>query len=197
MDRDARALLSLIGQSYYDPAGVARILNALRLNRGILWSGFLAVVCISVIVLELSLMSVELPNREVLFPLSPFGQAAVLAVLLTLLIFAIYFTGQMLGGKGRFPGALLLVSWWQVMAVTTQLLVMALVLVVPGLAGLVVTLAYVYMLVSLLHFINVLHGFDNLFMALATVVIAFLGAAVGLAILLAIIGVGAMQQGSL
>ena len=52
--------LIFIGGSLSDPKGTARALEAMRFNRGILWSMLAAVVCVSVIFTTLSVAAKEL-----------------------------------------------------------------------------------------------------------------------------------------
>ncbi len=69
-------------------------------------------------------------------------------------------------------------------------------LLFPPLAGIVTLAGLAWLVFSLLHLVNVLHGFDNLFTALATVVIGVVGISFGLALLLSLIGV-TLQGGTL
>ena len=189
---EARAILSLIGRSFVDPRGVARLLNGLRLNRGILWSALAAVVCLSVLMMTAAIAVSGLEEGHPLFALTPFTLAIVLGSSLVAMVFAFYFTGQMLGGTGRFPGALILMTWWQVMALAVQALQLVALGLSTWLAEAISLLGFGYLIVSLAIFIDVLHGFDNIFKAAGTVVLAVLGISFGLALLMTLIGVATL-----
>lgn len=184
-------VIQFVGRSFRDPKGVAQMLNAMRLNRGILWSMMVVVICLSVIMMVATVSLTPSPADSQFVSLSPFGLAVMLGSVLVAMVFAFYFTGQMLGGTGRFPGALLLLTWWQAMGVAVQVLQIVIVLIMPPLAGVVTLAGFAYLTVALVLAIDVLHGFNSIAKAIATVIIAFLGTAFGLALILTLVGVTA------
>ncbi len=181
---------NFIGRSLIDPKGTAQMLNALRLNRGILWSMMAVVICLSVLMMVATVALFPAPASQ-LMNLSPFGLAVLLGSILIAMVFAFYFTGQMLGGTGRFPGALLLLTWWQAVGMTIQVLQLLVVIILPGLAGFVSLAGFAYLTVVLVLAIDVLHDFKSIGKAIATVIIAFLGTAFGLAFILSLVGLTA------
>jgi len=180
-------ILPLIGRTLRDPAGVARGLEPLQFDRVTLWSFLLLVSIVSVLVLigSTALFPVESPMMSI----TPFALAIILFSSLVMLVFAIYWTGRMMGGQGRFPATILLVGWWQIMALVIQIAQTVTLLLIPPVGAFVSLAGLAWLVFGLLHFINVLHGFDNLFKALATVVVGIIGVSFGLSILLALIGV--------
>ena len=126
---------------------------------------------------------------------SPFALTIVLGAGLTMMVFAFYLTGQMLGGKGRFPGALLLMIWWQVMAMAIQIVQTLGLVLMPLIGGLISILGLGYLLYCLAVFVDAMHGFGNLFKALMTIVIASFGLLLGMSVILTLIGVTAAQGG--
>ena len=178
---------AFIGHSFRDPAGTARWLRGMAFDRGTLYAMVTLVTVLSVLLLEVGLMLA--PGETAIAPLSPFTLTVVLGASLIMLIFALQLTGQMLGGSGRLGQALLLVVWWQAMALVIQAAQTVLVLVLPPLAGVLTIAGLVWLVFALLHLVNVLHGFDSLPKALATVVIGVVGISFGLALLLTLIGV--------
>ncbi|MEY1555286.1 YIP1 family protein [Yoonia sp. R2331] len=185
------AVLQFIGRSFVDPKGVATMLNALRLNRGILWSMMALVVCLSVLMMVGTLSIFPAPSQSQLMVLPPFGLAILLGSILVAMVFAFYFTGQMLGGTGRFPGALLLLTWWQAMGVAVQVIQLLTVLILPFMVQVVSIAGFAYLTIALVLAVDVLHGFANIGKAIATIMIAFLGTAFGLALILSLVGVTA------
>ena len=131
MSQDQNPWFALIVQTFADTSGTARALNAMRLNRGILWSLLLLVSILSVLALQLSLWAYPAEARAPFDNISPFALTVVVGSALTLTVFALFFSGQALGGTGRFPGALLLTIWWQVVAVVLQVVQTVAVLIVP------------------------------------------------------------------
>ncbi len=184
-------VLQFVGRSLIDPKGTAQMLNAMRFNRGILWSMLVVVVCLSVLMMVATLALLPNPAQSQFMALSPFGLAVLLGSILIAMVFAFYFTGQMLGGTGRFPGALLLLTWWQAMGVAVQVMQLVAVMILPFLAGFVTLAGFAYLTVALVVAIDVLHGFNNIGKAIGTVIVAFLGTAFGLALILSLVGMTA------
>jgi hypothetical protein len=176
-----------IGRSFRDPAGVALVLTRLELNRGTLYSMVALVTVLSVLILELGLYLS--PADAELLRATPFTLCFILGASLIMMVFALQLTGRMLGGAGQFGSALLLVVWWQAMALIIQVGQTATMLLFPPMAGIVTLTGLAWLVFTLLHLVNVLHGFDSLFKALATVVIGVVGISFGLALLLTLIGV--------
>ncbi len=182
-------VMQFVVRSFVDPKGTARFLNELRLNRGILWSMMVVVVCLSVLMMVGTVSLLSTPEQSQLMVLSPFGLAILLGSILIAMVFAFYFTGQMLGGTGRFPGALLMLTWWQAMGVAVQVLQLIMVMILPALAGVVTIAGFAYLTVALVLAMDVLHGFHNIGKAIGTVLIAFLGTVFGLALILSLVGI--------
>jgi hypothetical protein len=183
-----------IGRSFRDPAGVALVLTRLELNRGTLYSMVSLVTVLSVLILELGLYLSQADAE--LLRATPFTLCFILGASLVMMVFALQLTGRMLGGAGQFGSALLLVVWWQAMALIIQVGQTATMLLFPPMAGIVTLAGLAWLVFALLHLVNVLHGFDSLFKALATVVIGVVGISFGLALLLTLIGV-TLQGGTL
>ncbi|GGL65344.1 YIP1 family protein [Wenxinia marina] len=188
----------LLRLSLLDPAAAARAVLALRLPTGALWSGLGAVTCLGVLVAALAegaVIELALGSGTVLV-LSPFAYAVLLASSLVVTVFAVTWTGRMLGGQGDLEGALALVVWLEAVAIAVRLAQILTVLVLPPLA-LFVGLAGLFVLLwCLLNFTRELHGFDGLGRAAVTLILAVLGLGIGLSLILALIGVGATTSGA-
>ena len=185
---------TFIGQSFRDPAGTAQWLAGVAISRATLYTMGALVTVLSVIVLEIGLLLS--PAEAEILRATPFTLCVVLGASLIMMVFAVQLTGQMLGGRGRFGTALLLVIWWQAMALIIQVAQTVALLILPPVAGILTLAGLVWLVFALLHFVNVLHGFDSLPKALATVAIGIVGISVGLAVLLSLIGV-TLQGGTL
>ncbi|SHE56842.1 hypothetical protein SAMN05444339_101754 [Loktanella atrilutea] len=185
---------AFIGGSFRDPAGTARALTRTALPGGVLWQMAALVTVASVLVLQLGLFLS--PAEAAMVGASPFMLCVILGSSLLMMIAAIYWTGRMIGGQGAFAAAILLVVWWQAMALVIQIVQTLALLLFPPLAGIVTLAGLAWLVFALLHLVNVLHGFDSLLKSLGTVVIGVLGISFGLALLLALIGV-TLQGGTL
>ena len=177
----------MIARSFRDPAGTARWLLGYDFGRGTLAAMVTLVTILSVLLLELNVL-LSPPEAEIL-RLTPFTLCVILGASLMMMVFAIQLTGQMLGGHGRFGSALLLIVWWQAMALVIQVAQTVAMLILPPVAGLLTLAGLVWLVFALLHLVNVLHGFDSLPKALATVAIGLVGISFGLALLLTMVGV--------
>ncbi len=178
---------TFIGTSFRDPAGTARRLAAMKLDMSTLWSMVALVTVLSVLVLVAGLYLS--PVEAAMVMATPFTLCVILGASLVMMVFALQLTGRVLGGKGTFSAAILLVVWWQAMALVIQIVQTAMLLILPQAAGVVTLAGLAWLVFALLHFVNVLHGFDSLVKALGTVIIGVLGISFGLALLLTLIGV--------
>jgi len=193
MPNDIQRLFELIGRSFTDPTSAAAQVYAKRYDRGTLWSALLLVSIVSVLLIALSNAITGTPPEleEAVVQISPFTFALILGSSLVILVFAVYFVGQMLGGKGHFPESLACVIWFQVLSMALQVVQIVCLLILPPIAGLVSLVGFGLLLYALVHFINVLHGFDNIMKSIGTFVLSLFGIAFGLSIILALIGVTA------
>ena len=181
---------ALIGRTFKDPAGVARVLVSTRFDRGTLWSALALVTILGVLLIgAIELIAPPPPPDAEMADISPLALTVILGASLVMLVFALHFTGQMLGGTGRFPDALVLMIWFQLMTLVTQVVLSVLVLLLPVLAMVLSLASMGWLLVCLVLFINVMHRFDSVPKAVATLLIAVVGLGVGLSVLLALIGV--------
>ena len=191
----------LVWETILDPATAAHRVLALNISRENLWLAVLLATVLSAIaggisqaIVPVEPMVVETVNGPVsmnMSPASPMMQGIFVGASLVLMIFALYFTGQALGGRGTFPGTLALMAWLQIVMVALQVATLVLMLAVPLFGAILVFVSFVVFLRGMAMFVKELHGFDSLGRAIATMILAFLGVAVGLAIILLFIGVGA------
>ena len=178
---------AFIKRSLVDPAGVARGLMRQHLSRGTLWSLLALVTVVSTLLVQLGMMLI--PGSATGATFTPFTLTLILGSSLVVMVFAIHLTGQVFGGTGRIDQAILMVAWWQGIGLVIQAAQLVAALVLPPLAGIVTLLGLGWLVFALLHFVNVLHGFDSLFKALGCIAVGILGFSFGIAILLTLLGV--------
>jgi len=86
--------------------------------------------------------------------ISPLAYATIIGASLIILVFAITFVGQMMGGKGRTDDALTLMIWVQFMAIPIQLAQAVMLLIIPSLVGFVTMAGMAFLVYCLTHFVT-------------------------------------------
>jgi hypothetical protein len=186
-------LMRLLMLTVRSPTQAARLLLQLQLSRAVLWQALALVTVVSVLLVAVS--PGPMPDAgpaagPVPMALSPFAYAAILGASLVILVFALHFTGGALGGTGTFAGSLTLVTWLEVLATAVRVVQTFAMLLSPALGGIVSLLGLALLFWTLINFINVLHGYENLGKAVLTLVLAVMGISIGLALILSLIGIG-------
>ena len=172
-----------------DPVAAARLLIGLNLPERALWTGLALAAALQALVFGVSglLFPNPLPLPGILAtPISFFG---LVLVTLVLSVFGLYWAGRWMGGTGSLAAVLVLSVWVQMLRVGVQVLALIFSLTVPILTlflSLAATIAGVYIL---LNFVNQAHGLNSLVRAFGVMVASFLIVAVGLTILLSVVGV--------
>ncbi len=125
----------------------------------------------------------------------PLLYALIQFMLLMISVLAIFMVGRLFGGTGSFEQTLLLSVWLQFYMLVVQVAAAGVVLLVPGLAGLLNIAIMIYFVWLTVNFIAELHGFRSLWKILA----GLLGTAFALAILasliLSLLGVSMVMDG--
>lgn len=119
---------------------------------------------------------------------SPFMAALVQAGMNVLAVALATGVGRMFGGHGRFEDALLLVGWLQLLMVGVQVVQLAVMLVLPPLAGLVMVGAVALFFWLLSGFVCALHGFQSRFMVLLGILGTLFAAAFVMSFVLILLG---------
>ena len=189
MSGEYQTLMRLVGLSVRDPSEAARQLTARQFERSTLWMALLLVSILSVLLLALSNLLFPVAMPEGVVPMTPLTYGIVVAASLVMMVFALHWTGRMMGGKGAFDQTMVIVIWLQVVALFVQLAQIVAMAILPALSGLV-SLAGVFVLLwCLINFINVVQGFDSLVKSAVTFFVGLIGIGFGLAIILMMIGV--------
>jgi hypothetical protein len=175
------------------PARAAELLVGLNLSRVVLWQALALVTVVSVLIVAIS--PGPMPEagaiagpQPVVF--TPFAYATVLGASLVMLVFALHYTGQAIGGTGSFAATLTLVVWLEVLATAIRVVQAVVYLILPPLGALVSLVGLALLVWTLLNFINVLHGFQSLGRAVLALLLAVVGISLGLALILSLIGAG-------
>jgi hypothetical protein len=190
-------LIGMAIQSVPEPQKVAGEVLALRFERSVLWQTF-ALFCILSTGLGVA-AGMLTPMDPAIYPpvlTSPVTVGVIEASLLVLMIFAIFWIGRAFGGTGRFDQAILTVIWLQFIAFLLQLLMLALVLFAPVLAGLVQLFSVAVTFWVLSHFTAVMHGFRSVGLVFAVILLTLMAGAVAFSIFLGLIGLGVNATGA-
>lgn len=175
-------------QTIVSPALVARRIMTMSFRRDHLWQALLLVTVLGVLVVALTQGArPDLPLGEAAVPVTPMTYGLILGGSLVMLVFALHYTGAMLGGTGDFAVALALVIWLEVVAMAVRIVQAAVLLVNPALGGAVSLAGFLVLLWCLVNFVDVLHGFASMGKAMLTLLLAVLGMSLGLALLLGLI----------
>lgn len=188
---EVRGALILVGETLRDPSAVAVRIVARPASRAALWSALALVVVLSVLLVWVTQGSMTIVLPDGTMNVSPFTYALILGGILVTMIFAVNFTGRMVGGQGGFGATIALVAWLEAVAMVVRLVIALVSYISLPLAGILSIFGLIVLLRCLLVFVNVLHGFKSLWKAFGVLVLAFFGMGLGLTILLALIGVGA------
>jgi len=186
-----RHIVDLIKQTFLQPSDVAQYLITLGYPRPILWLLVVLVSVLSVLTLAVFQILIPMPEASEGLVISPLAYATIIGASLVILVFAINFVGQVLGGDGSFDKAMVLMIWVQFMAIPIQLAQAVMLLVIPALVGFVTMGGLALLFFWLTHFVTQLHGFDSIVRGFATLGLALVGMVMGLAVILTMIGVTA------
>ena len=189
------SLKDLAIESVQDPAGAARQLMALNLDRGTLWLALFLMAVLNTLLHGLTNQLVPGPS-----PLP--GLFDVPAVYfffvgggLVLIVLTIFWTGRAFGGQARMEDVMVVVVWLQFLRVMVQAAALVLLLTIPVLSMILVLAAAFVGLWILVHFVDQAHQFNSVGKSAGVLIAAFIGMVVGVSILLSLIGVSAVGAG--
>lgn len=203
------AILQLVVETFVHPRQIAESIVQQRFGRDVIWTGaLLAMVLVGVVqfaVLHLTPQPAATPETEAFVGLfnamfsTPFMTILIVGSGLIMSVVAVCFGGRMIGGTGDFQDSLALMAWLQFVNALTGSIIVVMLVISPQFISVASILNLVFnagIFYATLHFIDVLHGFKSLWAAFGTIVISFIGLAVGLALILVFIGGAAVQTGA-
>lgn len=192
IDGTLAGLLEAAKFSVLDPRAGARRLMAMQLPMPVRWLAFGLVIAgssvLTVVAVQLGPTGGDPETARILT--QPFGLALLQGSVLLIFAQLMARVGQMAGGRGAFPDALLLLTWAQIIMMLLQVVQVALELILPDVAALLGLAGLVLMLWLVTNFVAELHGFTSLGAVFAGVIGTVLAAGFALSIvLLTIVGV--------
>lgn len=182
-------IVALARQSLEDPRAGVRILLGLGVPLPARTIGLLLMAVASALLMHLGFLllpPVEDPMAGFMMQ-SPLRTAIIQWLILAASVFLIYRIGKAWGGKGSLPDTLLVVVWLQVIMLGVQFVQLLVFLLVPPLAGIVNLVGLVLFFWLMTSFIAELHGFASRGAVLAGILLASLGVAMVLVLILTMI----------
>jgi hypothetical protein len=174
------------------PQEAAAYIMRQNLPQEFLWTALALVAVLNTILSALSNMLVPVPPPLDTIVASPFVFSTIVAGGLLLTVYAIYWTGRMMGGQGEVKELLALIVWLQVLRTVAQVAVLVLLIAVPYLASLMVLVAAAVTIWIFVNFVSAGLRFDSLVKALVVVIIGGIALMIGLTFFLSVIGVTAV-----
>ena len=193
LDLSLPGLTKLAVLTVRDPRRTFRKLLKLNPPQQVLWEAMILVVVLSVIFAEIGNMlvvaRVGTGAEEIPQFLSPFAFGGLQLLVLIVSIVLIDRVGRAMGGKGDLSGAILAVTWLQFVMMGLQIVQTVVLLVMPGLAGVVLMAGIGLFLYLLTAFVAELHRFPSMGRTFAMIFFVMIGVALGLSFILTLAGV--------
>ncbi|MFU8776776.1 MAG: Yip1 family protein [Roseovarius sp.] len=188
---------ALLLETLFRPREAARVLIGLGLPQQALWMALVLMSVLNAIVYSVSLrMAPPMdPATATLMPPAfhaPMLFAVFLFGALAITVYALFWVGRMLGGTAQLAEVLVLICWLQVLRLMLQVAVAVLVLALPTVAVLVIFISSIWGIYILTGFVDAAHRYDNILKSFGIIVLSIIAMAVGLSILLSLIGVAAL-----
>ncbi len=187
-----RPLQDLLIETIRAPRDAAGRLIDMNAPRDWLWMA-LALMCVLNAILYSVSLQLSPPSSEVSGIVPAAFQSPILFTIflfgsITITVFVLKWIGQSMGGQATLDDILILLTWLQVLRLLFQAAVLILSLVSLSLSALLVFGGSIYGIYILAAFIDRAHGFDNLLKALGVMVLALIAIAVGLSVILTVLG---------
>ena len=186
-------VVELVRLSITDPRSAARIVINMDFAREVLWIMVLLVVILTGVLTYTPLL-IAGPSLETLPGIfqSPMILTIFMAANMVFLIFALFWTGKILGGSGSLDSFIAIVTWLQALLVMAQVAQTFLALFSAQLSSVFGFAFLIYWVWILIQFVSEAHGFDHWGKGDAVLVLAILGVSAGISLILSVIGVSTL-----
>lgn len=190
MANDFDVLWSLYRRTFASPEDGIQGVFDLELDRKELWLALVLTTSLSVLLLTVT------QGVQLVLPLGPSSAVAVgpmtygviVGSFLIILVFAISFVGQALGGQGGIRDTIAVVVWFEALGLILQLVQTFTTLLGASAVAMVSLIGTIYLFWCLIRFITVLHGFETSGRSVLTVFLSFMGIAFGLVLIYSVFG---------
>ncbi|MEY8831222.1 YIP1 family protein [Sedimentitalea sp. XS_ASV28] len=170
------------------PAEASRVLLGLNVPREALWTGLALVAVLNGLLFALTNLLVPGPSPLPEVFLVPSLYTVLVAGGLLLSIYALYWTGRLMGGTGTLDEIMMAILWLQGLRVVLMVIVIVLIMTVPALSALLVFAASIYGLYILVHFVNQAHRLNSLPKSAGVLVASTAAILLGLTLLISLFG---------
>lgn len=190
LDYTPRGLVFAAIDTLRNPRAAAARIIAENLPAAVLWTMLVAVVAVSVVLGQGSLLvatgGAAVDNPYLANPLVMWGlQCALLVVM----VHAIHHIGRAMGGQGVFEDTLALVVWLQFVMACLQVVQTAALFILPPVADIIGVVGLVVFLWLLTQFIAAAHGFTRLGVVFVMILVSAFGITFLLSIVLSMLGI--------
>jgi len=183
-----RGLVGAALRTLQAPRAMAEDVLAERLPGAVLWAMLTAVVAVSVVLGQGSLLLAEGETVDNPYLGNPFALFALQMGILAVMVAATHHIGRFMGGMGSFEGALALVTWLQFVLVCLQVVQTLAMFVAPPIADLIGIAGIVLFLWLFTNFVAVLHGFPSLGLVFVMILLSAFGLTFLISLLLTMLG---------
>ncbi|WP_417727614.1 Yip1 family protein [Roseovarius sp.] len=188
---------ALLMETLFRPRDAARVLIGFGFPQQSLWMALALMSVLNSIVYSVSLRLSPPTDPAAMMLMPPAFHSPLLFTVflfgaLAITVFALFWVGRMLGGQAQMSDVLVLICWLQVLRLILQVAVAISALAFPMVAVLLIFLSSIWGIYILIGFVDSAHRFDNMFKSAGVIVLSIVAMAVGLSILLSLIGVAAM-----
>ncbi len=181
-------LQTLAIQTVTKPAEAARVILSRDWPREVLWTGLMLAMVLNTILFVLQGILFPLPDGMPGARMSATGYFALFFAMQIVFIYAVFFAGRWMRGAASLGEVMALMIWIQYLQFVLHVGLLVVVMIAPGLGGMLNIVATVVAFFVMLHFINEAHGFGSLMKSFGVLLLATLAVAVGLTILFSMFG---------
>lgn len=183
------ALKSLALETLQSPRSAAQKIMNLWLSRDILWTALILVAVLNSIIFGVSLLAEDVSQLPG-FMRNPVTFFFIIAGVQVMSVHGFYWAGRAIGGKGDLGELLSLLVWVQALQMAAQLVLFVASIISPGIGQLLSLLVSVMALWITVNFITEALRLPTLLHGVGVIVLAAVGVAFGLMILIGLIGMG-------
>ena len=179
-------------ESVRDPRAGARQIMKISMPLGNRWEALFLIVVLSVLLTQITLVFTGQSGGIIVGGpglSTPIALGLMQLVMLVVMVFAIYLIGRRAGGTGSLGDTILLVTWLQFILICLQVLQTVAFMLVPVVGNLLGLAGFALFFWLLANFVTELHGFTSPGRVFVSILIAMVGFAIFLSVLLSVLGV--------
>ena len=185
-------LVKTAWESVRDPRAGARQIMTISMPLRYRWEALFLIVVLSVLLTQITLVFTGQSGGIIVGGpglSTPLALGVMQLVMLVVMVFAIYLIGRRSGGTGSLGDTILLVTWLQFILICLQVLQTVAFMLVPVVGNLLGLAGFALFFWLLANFVTELHGFTSLGRVFVSILIAMVGFAIFLSVVLSVLGV--------